>query len=119
VSAWYTEMPASGAALRDDIAKLAAYHRNADALRQTEAAYAADLARDEAGKVQWVDTSAALRAVEELGAWGATHDALSRQDRKAIGERTEALRRAHAAYQDYAAVVARDFVTIDVMSRTP
>lgn len=118
VSAWYTEPP-SGAKLREDIAHLANFHRNTDAVRGAAAAYDADVAKDASGKALWRDTIDALRAVEVLGAWGATHDVLSRQDRKAIGERIEALRKAHAAYQEYAAVIARDFALSRGNTRTP
>ncbi|MBN9119121.1 MAG: DUF4011 domain-containing protein [Planctomycetes bacterium] len=119
VSAWYTQPPASGSALREDLTKLADYHRNADAARQAAAAYEVECVKDKADKVQWRDTVDALRAVEELGPWGVTHDALSRQDRKTLGDRVEALRKAHSALGDYAAVVARDFVTPELLKRTP
>jgi very-short-patch-repair endonuclease/DNA polymerase III delta prime subunit len=119
VVAWYTEPPASGSQLRADLGTLAAYHRNSDAVRHTAAAYDADVAKDGSGKAQWRDTVEALTAVEALSAAGATHDALSRQDRKAIGERAEALRKSLAAYREYAATVARDFALPDAAKQTP
>src|SRR5205823_5879287 len=94
VAAWYT-----GAALRADLATLATYHQNADALRQVVATYDADLVKDETGKLQWDHIGWGLGAVAELSALGVKYDALARQDRNAIGAHTEALRKARDTFE--------------------
>ncbi len=119
VAAWYSGPPFSGAALRADVAKLAEYHQNANAVRQVVAAYGAELVTDETGRAQWHDTGHALNAAEELGAWGVAHDALARQDRGGIAGAVDALQKAHAAYQEHAAAVRRDFVFPGLLQITP
>ncbi len=113
VSSWYVGVPAGGAALRSDVAKLAAYHQNADLVRQTALAYDSELAKDASGKPQWDETAAALSAAEGLGSLGTTYEALARQDRKVIAAALDGLRKAQAAFEDQLATVGGDFVLPD------
>jgi very-short-patch-repair endonuclease len=117
VAAWFAPVPASGAALRADLAALAAYHQNADAARQVATAYSAELVKD-GDRVLWPDTADALHAVDALAAQGANFDALARTDRAAIGTATEALRAALAAFDEGAAALARSFVLPDQSKRS-
>jgi very-short-patch-repair endonuclease len=115
---WYAGTPGSGSALRADVATLAAYHQNADAVRQVAAAYNAELVKDEGGQPLWAETAEGLRAAEELASWGVKYDALARRDRKAIGATAEALRTAHAAFEDRAAAVMHEFVLSDFAKKS-
>ena len=119
VSAWYVGTPAGGAALRVDIAKLTAYHQNADAVQQIVTAYGVELVKDSADKPHWSETADGLRAAEELAAWGVKYEALSRQDRKLLGDAIETLRQAQVSFEQSAATVGREFVLPDLLKKTP
>jgi very-short-patch-repair endonuclease len=109
VAEWYTVPPPSGSALRTDLGTLAAYHKNADAVRETATAYDAELVKD-GGKPDWSGTLEALRAVETLSAWGVKHATLSRQDQKVISDCADALGRARTAFGERWTGVSRDVV---------
>jgi very-short-patch-repair endonuclease len=119
VAAWSAGTPTTGAALRADVATLAAYHQNADRVRQVATAYGAELVKDPAGQPNWPDTVEGLRAVDGLAAWGVTHEGLARRDQKAIGVAVEALQAAYVAFTEQTAVVGREFVLPDLLKKTP
>jgi very-short-patch-repair endonuclease/DNA polymerase III delta prime subunit len=119
VAAWYAAVPASGADLRADLARLAEYHKNADAARQVAAAYDAELVKDTAGKPDWPASIEALRAVETLVAWSVRHEVIARQDRKAICDIAVSLEKASAVFRDRLLAVGRNFAMPDLDAKTP
>ncbi|MBP3955842.1 DUF4011 domain-containing protein [Gemmata sp. G18] len=119
VSAWYASSPRTGTPLRADVAALAGYHQQAEAARQVVGAYGNELMKDTTGGPDWTGTLDALRAVETLEERGVKHEALSKRDRKALGDSATALEAAERAFRDRLAVVASDFAALPLDAKTP